>query len=416
MPVALYKILRGHYREGLAERVGVLPDDVHSDNDKQTIWVHAASVGETLAAASLVEQLKEEFDCRLVFSTMTDTGREVARKNVSGIDHLIHIPLDLSPFVRKAVRAINPDLLIMIETELWPNLIKNVRDRGGRVMLASGRISDDSFKGYRYLGPLLKKTLSRINLMAMQQQLNADRIRELGAPADRVLVTGNIKYDRQFMDIDRIDLKQKQATLDLDPEEKLIIAGSTHDNEEEQLIYLARRLQEDRPDTVFLIAPRYVDRASEIKKMYQQAGFAVELKTEIVEQGYRQAGIIILDTMGELTDLFPLADLVFIGGSLIDRGGHKIMEPAACGRPVLFGTSMYNFKEEKEFILENEAGIQVANIEELTEIVFKLLNNPRHRQEMGQRARQVIQENRGATSRTLNLLKQLLHGEGVEPE
>ncbi|MFW6269095.1 MAG: glycosyltransferase N-terminal domain-containing protein [Bacillota bacterium] len=408
-PFILYNLLQGRYREGFKERWGILPKNIIELVSKnEIIWIHAASVGETRAAEVLVDKIKEKYpEYKIIFSTMTDTGREIAKKSLNNIDGLIYLPLDFSWIVRKVVKKINPELLITIETEIWPNLIKEAAKNNTRIMVASGRISDDSIKKYKYLGPLLAKTLEKVDVFSMQTDLDVDRIISLGAAEDKVLKTGNIKYDQQSGEnsIDKDDILQQYQIKE---EQPVLVAGSTHEGEEKQLLSLYKNLKRDFPDLVMLLAPRYIERTENIARIFNQQGINTVLRTEIEQRNPEKESVILVNTIGELAALYGIGDLIFVGGSLIDRGGHNILEPAAQGKPVFFGPSMYNFKQDTKFLLKHEIGIQVKNIDQLTDKMRYFLKHPRQLKQKGKKAEKIIENNQGSAAASIELIANLL--------
>ncbi len=408
-PFLIYHFLKGRYREGFRERLGFLSTAIKTKfKGEPTIWIHAASVGETIAATPMVKKIKKEFpDYKIMFSTMTDTGRGIA-DSIEVIDGLIYFPFDLSWVVKKSIEQIKPELVIMIETEIWPNFIRVAKDSGSRVMIASGRISDTSIDKYKYLGTLLQKTLDKIDVFSMQTKRDQERIISLGANRNRVYTNGNIKYDQDFVG-DRIDKNDIYTEFKLNREQPVLVAGSTHDKEEKKLISVYKSLKEKFPALVMFLVPRYIERAEEIKTIYHQAGIKTRFRSEIEKRDPKKEHVIIVNTFGELSQLYSIADLVFIGGSLISRGGHNILEPAAHGKLVFFGPHMFNFKKDTSYILKEEAGIQVDDEVELKEKMLYYLQHCQELEEKGRKARDVINANKGATSRNLELINDLLN-------
>lgn len=408
LPWLVIKLIKGKYREGLKERVGIIPFDFKKCKSGSVIWIHAASVGEVMATKPLIENLKKEYpDIRLVLSTMTDTGRETARELDESVDCVFYFPLDLSWIVDKVLTKINPALIILIETELWPNFIRKAHKKGSKVMVVSGRIGDKSFSRYKYITPLMKKTLSKVDLFSMQSEKDARRIKRLGAPAERVFIDGNIKYDRDFtnMDFSEDELLQEYK---LKKDTPIIVAGSTHEGEEKKLLETYQVLKKDQQDLVMFVAPRYIERAREIKKLFKDNNIKTVLRTKINERQPGKEDVIIVDTLGELTGLYGIADLVFVGGSLIPRGGHNILEAAAQGKAVFFGPYMFNFKKDVDFLLKEGAVIQVRDKKHLIEELHKYLNKPELRKAKGKKASKLIQKNRGAVAKIIERTEKLM--------
>jgi 3-deoxy-D-manno-octulosonic-acid transferase len=378
----------------------------------RVIWIQAASAGETLAAQKLTAEIRDKYpEARIIFSTMTASGKNLAKKKIEGADLIIYLPFDLNWVVKKAVKAFQPDLFIMIETELWPNLIRALDREGAEIMLASGRISDDSFGQYKFLGSLLDDMLKRVDVFSMQHQEAAEKINELGAAEDHICINGNLKYDIDINPPSKEEYFQKRKLFKIKKETKVIVAGSTHQGEEEMILNLYKKLKSDFEKLRILIAPRYVERREELLELCRENGTSAALYSELKRNEVQLAedtDIIIVDTMGELAQLYFYADLVFIGGSLINRGGHNVIEPAARGRVVLFGQSMYNLKEERDFILENEIGFEIKDAEDFFEKTYQLLANDQYRKKRAEKAAELIDQNRGSVRKQLELVDVLL--------
>ncbi|RCW62248.1 3-deoxy-D-manno-octulosonic acid transferase [Halanaerobium sp. ST460_2HS_T2] len=378
----------------------------------QVIWIQAASAGETLAAQKLTAEIREEYpEARIIFSTMTASGKNLAKKKIEGADLIIYLPFDLNWVVKKAVGIFKPDLFIMIETELWPNLIRALDDGGCQIMLVSGRISDDSFSQYKYLGTVLDDMLKRVDLFSMQHQEAAEKIKELGAAEDHICINGNLKYDIDLNPPSKEEYFQKTKMFNITDQTKVLIAGSTHQGEEEIILDLYQQLKTDFKHLKLLLAPRYVERREEILELCRKREIAAALYSDLkrnVIQLSEDTDIIIVDTMGELAQLYFYADLVFIGGSLIDRGGHNVIEAAARAKVVLFGQSMYNFKEERDFLLENEVGFEIEDAADFFEKTYQLLANDQYRKQRAEKAAELIDQNRGAVKKQLQLVDVLL--------
>lgn len=413
-PILLYKMLiKGRYREGFMERLGFLPAEVSRWRTEDVIWIHAASVGETAAAASLVTELKERYpDYKILFSTMTDTGRDLAHKSIDEAEEIIYFPLDFPWIVNKVLDQIRPELVIMIETELWPNFLKAAKKFDCKTMVASGRISDGSLKSYKYFKSLLKKVLANIDILSMQSEQDADRILELGAVKERVYNNGNIKFDQEYGESGAKLESKLYDRFKLSPEQPVVVMGSTHDDEEQQLISVYQRLKDNFPELVMILAPRYIKRKEEITELYSQAGIDLVCRTEIEQR--TDEPVILLDTIGELAQVYSIADLVFVGGSLIKRGGHNILEPAAHGKLVFFGPHMFNFKDNTRMVLEHGVGIQVGDADELAEKMLYYLKHQDELEAKGRQARRMIEANQGAAERNAELAAELIGVESYE--
>ncbi len=406
-PILFFSTRKDKKAHQWRERFGFIDRElIERFKSQKTIWIHAASVGETVIARQVVTELKKEYsDYQILFSVMTPTGKKMVEESLDKRESVIFIPLDISFIVRRVVRLFKPELLILIETELWPNLIHEVHRFGGRILVASGRIGDKSLKNYQHIKPLLKRVLYMVDSFSMQSRMDAERIISLGAPENKVFVNGNIKYDRDFSkNIDRDALYRR---LKIAKEQPVLVAGSTHDNEEKQLLEVYKRLKQDFPGLRMIIAPRYIDRTEEIKKIFIENGMKAVSWSKEIDQSTGEA-VIIVDTFGELAGLYQIATLVFVGGSLIPKGGHNILEPAAYGKMVFVGHHMFNFKEDTKYFLAAEVLIQINNENELARQMSYYLNHQDELEEKGKKASELIQSNKGALQANLQQINHLL--------
>ncbi|GAB6137353.1 glycosyltransferase N-terminal domain-containing protein [Halanaerobaculum tunisiense] len=411
LPVMLYKvIIKDQSLRQFKQRLGLLSSRIKDKlTTKQVIWVHAASVGETGAAEPVVTELRQEFpEYKILFSTMTATGQEMAHKLIDEADEIIYFPFDLPWVMKKVLQEINPELVVLMETELWPNFLRQAKRLGSKVMIASGRISDKSIDRYQLLGSFGEEVIGQIDSYSMQSELDKERIITLGADKGLVYNNGNTKFDQEYSNTSHKAKEEIYQEYKLDPEAPIIVAGSTHEDEEEQLIACYQELKEQFPDLVLLLAPRYVGRKEEIEATYQEAGIETVRRSQLETRDPQQESVIIVDTIGELASLYGIADLVFIGGSLIDRGGHNILEPASQGKPVFFGPYMYNFKDSTELLLEHKVGIQVKNVRELTDKMTKYLSKPDLLAAKNKQALKLIEQNQGAAQANAKLAKELI--------
>jgi 3-deoxy-D-manno-octulosonic-acid transferase len=395
----------GKYLRTFRERMGRLPVYLNLDGDR-SIWIHAVSVGEVLAARPLVPALRERFPGHRIFlSTTTVTGNEVAQKSVRGLDGLFFAPFDFPHAVRRALEVVNPALLLLVETELWPNLIHEANRRGARIALVNGRISPRSFPRYIRLRRFLTRVLSQIDLFLMQGEAHAERIRAMAAPPERVRVTGNLKFDA--VEAGRPPERLARVIQSGRPR-PLWVAGSTVLGEEPLVLAAFHRVRERVPEARLLIAPRHPERFEEAQRLVEAAGFRCERRSGTAPGGWTNGAVLLLDTLGELAHVYALASVVFVGGSLVPSGGHNILEPAVAGKPVLVGPHMENFQEIADTFRAESAIVQVASAEELArEVAALMLDEPRRR-ELGERARGLVGRNRGAVSRTTDALVPLI--------
>jgi len=396
----------GKYLRTFRERMGRLPVYLNLDGDL-SIWIHAVSVGEVLAARPLVPILKERFPRhRLFLSTTTMTGNAVAAKSVRGLDGLFYAPFDWPGPVRKALLVLNPALLVLVETELWPNLIHEARRRGTRIALVNGRISNRSLPRYLRLRRFLRHVLGEVDLFLMQGPAHAERIQAMGAPPDRVSVTGNLKYDA----IAPSRPPERLARL-LDGRpggRRLFVAGSTVTGEEELVLRAFHRVRDSVPGAALLIAPRHPERFAAVPPLVESAGFRCRLRSRLDPGEWGEGEVLVLDTLGELAGVYPLATVVFVGGSLVPSGGHNILEPAVAGLPVVVGPHMENFQEIADTFRAENALVQVSSPDDLGREVAALMLDETRRREIGERARELVERNRGAVPKTVDALTPLL--------
>lgn len=405
-------LIRGKYHSGFSMRLGIFPRKPVSKK-KRAIWIHTVSVGEAGAISTLVKDLKRELpESRLIISTVTKTGNRIARRLIDSDDLVIFAPLDIGFIARRAIEFIDPEIFIVVETEIWPNLIVNLAKKKVPIILINGRVSRGSFRGYRIIRPLIKAILRRFSLLCMQTKEDAQRIIELGAEEGRVKVTGNMKFD-----IQKREARSEKRDLGLSQAEKLFIAGSTHPGEEKIVLGVHKDLINTYPGLRLLIAPRHIERTKEIEALVSRFGFKSQRVSKLNLDHRLSTGdhrpILILDTIGQLKDLYALSDLVFIGGSLIPHGGQNPLEAAVFSKPILFGPYMYNFSNIVSLFLKRSAAIMVKDAQELKEHSLQLLESPALRQQLGTRARNLIEENKGTTLKNLQLLKGFINMGGM---
>jgi 3-deoxy-D-manno-octulosonic-acid transferase len=401
--IAADLLMRGKYRRGIGERFGVVAP---WQGESAPIWLHAVSVGEAMAAAPLARLLAARRpDVPLLVSTTTETGRAVAEQRMPAA-RFVFFPLDLGWAVRRALDRIRPRAVLLTETELWPNFLAACAARGIPVVLINGRISPRSFPRYRRIRRWFGGVLRHVRLFCMQTRADAERILTLGAPPERVTVTGNLKYD--FPARAEGDLAAVRAGLALPAACRLVIAGSIHRGEDEAVIEAFRAASASRPDLCLLIAPRHPERLDEVERAVTRAGLPCVRRGRLPEAAPTPGGVILLDTMGELGRLYAAACVVFIGGSLIPHGGQNILEPAAVGRPVIHGPHMGNFAEMRDLFREASAAVEVADARGLTEALASLLDDAARASRMGEAGRRIVEAQRGATERTADLVGRLL--------
>jgi 3-deoxy-D-manno-octulosonic-acid transferase len=371
-----------------------------------SIWVHAVSVGEVLAARPLIEALRVRFPHRPLFlSTTTVTGQRLARERmIEKVDGLFFAPLDFARPVRRVLDNLTPSLLVLMETEIWPNLIHEAHERGVRVAIANGRVSPSSFRGYRRIRFCLARVLADVDGFLMQGEAHAERIRALGAPPQRVTVTGNLKYDALEPPTTPDALARRLTPARGAP---LWVAGSTMDGEEELVLEALRQIHRSVPGLVLVIAPRRPERFDAVADIVARHGFVCSRRSRSDEPP-RPGAVVVLDTVGELASVYPLATVVFVGGSLVPTGGHNILEAAAAGKPVIVGPHMDNFREIAASFRRERALVEVASSSELATAVAGVLADASRRAELGERGRRTVALQRGAVGRTVDALASFL--------
>jgi 3-deoxy-D-manno-octulosonic-acid transferase len=410
-PYFVYQALRYRkYVGSLPQRLGVLPVSLNLDGD-ESIWIHAVSVGEALTARALVDELRTRYPrLRLFMSTTTMTGQQIARSNLQHIDAVFFFPFDLGVIVRRTLRIVRPRLFIMMETELWPNLLRACHARGVRTVLVNGRISSRSYPRYRLARPVFRRVLRHLDLACMQSEESARRLVDIGIDPARVVMTGSLKFDSLETPAS-IAARGRQRVLRffrVREDRPVVIAASTLKEEEAPVLAAFERVQRQRPDALLIIAPRKPERFGEVEALAAAAGFTVARRTELPVDAEPRTDVVVLDTIGELATLYQVATAVFVGGSLVDAGGHNILEPAVFGKPILFGPHMQNFAEIARAFLENGAAEQVTSEAELTAALTGLLSDSVRRARLGAAARALVEANRGAKDRTLEAIAALL--------
>ena len=394
-------LLRRKFHRGLIRRLGILPRLLFLD---RPIWIHAVSVGEATLIKGLLEELRLAFPGKsFVISTVTPTGNKIARGLARDKDFVTYLPLDLSFVVGSVIKKVNPFLFVVAETEIWPNLLGCLYKKHIPVIVVNGRISDSSFRGYFGIRFLIKPVLNKISLFCVQTERDARRLLHLGLQKSRLRVTGNMKFD-----LKPEVLSFKASGLRLKYDEELWVCGSTHPGEEEIILKAYQRLLAEFPDLRLLLAPRHPERASEVAGLVKKFGFQPVKISFQKQPADGSTPVYILDTVGELLSFYSIAHLVFVGGSLVNKGGHNILEPAALGKPVIFGPQMFNFKDISQLFLKNKGAVLVHNQKELVSSVRNLLNDPSLVTALGQHAKELIAQNQGATQRNLGFILSLV--------
>ena len=416
LPWFIWQSMRkGKYREGYAAKFfGLVPKRT---SEKKCLWFHAVSVGEVnllLPLIKIIQQKRPDWEC--VISTTTTTGMELAKKKYPGLT-VFYCPLDFTWAVSAAMRRIKPDMLILAELELWPNIIRAARRHGAKVAIINGRLSEHSFRGYRRIRPLIARVLRQIDLIAAQDECYADRFRQLGARVETVHNTGSMKFDGAQTDRDNPATKRLATLAGFTHDDIIWLAGSTQEPEESIALEIFGRLSVEFPHLRLVIVPRHPDRFDAVSRVIEQSDLSWQRRTDLQEladvgetgklspqQNKQQPRVLLIDAVGELGAWWGTATIAFVGGSFGNRGGQNMIEPAAYGAAVSFGPNTWNFKDIVSAMLAQNAAVKVADGNELESFVRRCLEEPSHAAELGQRAQSLVQSQLGATDRTFNLL------------
>ncbi|MBU0754669.1 MAG: 3-deoxy-D-manno-octulosonic acid transferase [Planctomycetes bacterium] len=405
LPYIIYRLLTSQrFRAGLGQRIGLVP---RRKGCRKAIWIHGVSAGEIKTIAPLLNRIEQAYpEAEWAISTTTLAGYQMARKVFAG-RFVFYFPLDIGFIVQNVIRRIDPGFIILMELEIWPNFLYKADQWGSPVMIVNGRISDKSFRGYRRLKKLLPE-MDRIQLFSVQNREYQDRLLGLDVPPDKVVVTGNIKYDG----IDTAESSERRPVLNelrMAESSRVLVAGSTHSGEDEILLDIFLALKDRHPDLRLILAPRHIERVEDIEKACQRRGMNPIRRTERTAHArlLTQGEVLILDTIGELDRIYSAADLVFVGGSLVPVGGHNMMEPAGKGKPVLFGPYVFNFSEDVALLLRQGAAIQVADDGDLQDWINRLLQEEETAKRVGCEARQAVFQAKGATERNFELIDRI---------
>jgi 3-deoxy-D-manno-octulosonic-acid transferase len=406
-PWWLLEMLRhGKYRTGLGERLGRVPDRVLSDRSADAIWIHAVSVGEVLAISRVVQELKARLPgWRIVVSTTTDTGQKLARERF-GANSVFYVPLDLPFAVRAYLQALRPRLLILAESEFWPNLLYWARRSGAGVAVVNARVSDRSLAGYLRIRKPLARVLENVQLFLAQSDEDARRLVQMGAEAGRVQVSGNLKFEVKPPATSGL-VAQFAAALKQDEIRPVLVAGSTLEGEEAMLLETFRQVLAQHSNALLVLAPRHPQRFEPVASLLAASGIGYQRSSQWDGQAPIAGGVFLLDSIGELASLYEFADLAFIGGSLVPRGGHNVLEAAQFGAPILVGPHTENFRDIIETFRKADA-LRVVTPQSLTSTVLQFLESQDERAVLGRRAFDVLRSGQGATERTVYALLDLL--------
>lgn len=411
-PLILFALLREEkYRMGLSQKLGFLPPHLLLKlSGSRPVWIHAVSVGEVTSTIPLIQEIKKRYPSqKIILSTVTVTGNYTATIRAREVDAVIYFPLDYPFIVKKVIRQIKPKLFIILETELWPNILRELKRNNIPSVVVSGRISNRSYHKYRWGRFFFTKVLDNIHLFCMQTEVDTKRIINIGADKDRVTTVGNLKFDQCVPTITTEEKENLYNMLSLKEGQTIFIAGSTHKGEENIVLEVFKNLKKTYEDLILILAPRHPERFNEVADILSHQKLRSIKKTKIkMGQKSNHHDIILLDTIGELSKLYSIGTIIFVGGSLVSTGGHNVLEPVAYKKAVIFGPHMDNFSEISRCLRESGGGFQVNNQEEFLSQAERLLQNDADRAKLGEKAFEVIAHNQGAINKSMEVIERFL--------
>ena len=396
---------------GLSQKLGFLPPHLLLKlSGSRPVWIHAVSVGEVTAAIPLIQEIKKRYPShKIILSTVTVTGNYTATIRAREVDAVIYFPLDYPFIVKRVIRQIKPKLFIILETELWPNILRELKRNNIPSVVVSGRISNRSYHKYRWGRFFFSKVLDSIHVFCMQTEVDTRRIINIGADKDRVTTVGNLKFDQCVPTITTEEKENLYNMLSLKEGQTIFIAGSTHKGEENIVLEVFKNLKKTYEDLILILAPRHPERFNEVADILSHQKLRSIKKTKIkMGQKSNHYDIILLDTIGELSKLYSIGTIIFVGGSLVSTGGHNVLEPVAYKKAVIFGPHMDNFSEISRCLRESGGGFQVDNQEEFLSQAEMLLQNDADRAKLGEKAFEVIAHNQGAINKSMEVIERLL--------
>jgi 3-deoxy-D-manno-octulosonic-acid transferase len=415
LPYWLLQMMRhGKYRAGLRQRLGAVPPTLAGRREQPSIWIHAVSVGEVIASSAVVEALRQKFPShRVLISTTTSTGQKLAAQRF-GDENVFYFPLDFAFAIRPFLDALHPELVVVAETEFWPNFLRLAKRSGARIAVINCRISDRSFPGYQrfrsWLPQLLEKTLDNVDCFLAQTEEDRRRLIEIGADPTKVAVAGNLKFDVAPPPSPKI-VASLHESFGLSGAGPILVCGSTLEDEEGALLSAFRNILANHPKAVMLLAPRHPQRFAEVAELVENLGFRM-WRRSLWSGEPLTGGVFLLDSIGELAAIYSLATIAFVGGSLVPRGGHNILEPALYGVPIVTGNHYENFRDVVNFFARHNA-VRIVGVAELPLVFMELIENRDERATLGQNALAALESQRGATARTVSALLQLLQPASV---
>ncbi len=405
----IYTRLTGRYSRHFKERLGILPSHVvRKIGGHPRIWIHAVSLGEVKVAASIINTVRRRIPgCSFILSTTTESGRDLAEATFGNDLPIIYAPIDFTGPVLKALTSVRPDAMVFLETEIWPTWLYMARSMGIKTALINGRISLKSVGGYLRFRFFFREVLKNFDALSMITEKDADRIESIGADPDKIEINGNAKYDILAGAADPAAANEIRKLLNLGADARTLVAGSTRSGEEEQILQAYKQILKRFPDTILVLAPRHIERTPEICAMIEAHALEYQLRTNL-DRDRRTKQIVIINTFGELFNIYSIAAIVFSGGSLVPLGGQNPLEPAVWGKAVIYGPYMDNFLDAKAILETNDAGVEVKDSETLAEKVTWFFNNPEELKLTGERARNAVLKNECAAEKHAEVIKRLL--------
>jgi len=410
-PFFIYTRLSGRYGENLRERLGYVPTRLSKKlSGSPRIWMHAVSLGEVKVAAPIIQALRRIIPgCCVILSTTTEHGRSFARQTFGDDVPVVYGPVDFVPSVRRALSRVRPDILVLLETEIWPAWLAEARRRGIKTALINGRISARSVRSYLKFRPFFREVLGNVDAFSMILRDDAARIRAMGADPGRIQVNGNAKYDLLVSLADPALALEMRQTLNLENGQRVFIAGSTREGEEAGVLEAYERILRAFSDTLLILAPRHIRRTPAIASMVERRGLRYQRWRELVQPGVkRRAPVVIIDTYGELFKLYSVATIVFCGASLVPMGGQNPLEAAVWGKVVFYGPSMENFLDAKALLEKTGAGILVSSPMHLAEQAIWFIRHPEALRRYGAKARQAVMKKQGAAHKHAEVIRKLV--------
>lgn len=404
-PYWLYQALRhGKYRRGFSERMGNVPARLGDLKTARVIWIHAVSLGEVLAVAGLVSELRRTLpEFRTLISTTTDTGQDLARKRF-GEENVFYFPMDLASAIRPYLQALRPELVVLAETEFWPNFLRLVDESGAPLAVVNARISDRSLPRYERFRWFLRRMLAHVDLFLAQTQQDGERLQSIGADPQRIQITGNLKFDVPLSAASPI-VERLRGAFAADSAGPILVCGSTVEDEEAPLLKAFENILVGQPHASMILAPRHPERFDTVSKLIERMGISSYRRSAWT--GEPLGGkVLLVDTLGELAALYALADVAFVGGSLVPKGGHNIIEPAQHGVAIVTGNHTENFRDIV-WLFQSRDAVRIVGVSELPLTLMHLLDHDEERKVLGRRAKDTIFSQMGATARTLDALKTL---------